>query len=122
GTPSGLHVAGSHSPFTIAGAVSLPSGFQQNTDLDGDGDFFQPLLGFKRYIPNWIKHLNADLLDGYHATLNVVPYGIAVRTPTGHLRVPLDTSEDDHAASKRYVDNARGGIRVRTAVALKTIA
>jgi hypothetical protein len=115
---------GTLAPFSISGQSRLPSGFERAPDTDGVGDLAQPSTGsfLKRYVPSWKAHDGADLLDGYHATLEKMAYAIAVRAPGGHLRVPLDPTEADHAVPRQYVDNNRGGIRVRTAVAYATVA
>lgn len=113
---------GTLKPFIISGQSALYTGYTLNPDTDGVGDLAQPGSGLKRYVPNWTQHLNADLLDGYHATVSVTAYGIPVRVASGHIRVPLDPTQPDHATSKQYVDNSRGGIRVRTPVDYRTTA
>lgn len=118
GSPQGLET---FSPFWVGGQSALPTGYELTPDADAAGDYAQPSSGPKRYTPNWVRNLNTDLIDGYHASLAVAGYTVAVRTPSGHLRVPLDPTAADHATSKQYVDNNRGGIRVRTAVAYRTL-
>lgn len=109
-------------PFGVGGQSRLPTGWDRNPDTDGLGDLVQPVTGPKRYVQSWVKHLGADRLDGYDASLAVDSYLIPVRAAGGQLRVPLDPTDPDHATSKQYVDNNRAGIRTRTSATYVTTA
>lgn len=110
-------------PFSVSGQSRLSSGWERTPDTDGAGDFTQPSVGLKRYVPNWVAHLCADTLDGYHATLDPLAYAIAVRRSGGQVKVPLDPDQDTDATSKGYVDSRTAGImRTRTACQWATLA
>jgi hypothetical protein len=119
-SPATPQAIGTLPAFAVGGQSRLPTDYQRAPDADGSDDFLQPTAFPKRYTPSWAQHSSADLLDGYHASLSVAAYLIPVRTHSGHIRVPVASTEATHAASKQYVDDHVTGIRIRTPVAYAT--
>ena len=115
---------GQYAPFAIDGEAELDGPKQLGPDvIPANPPEDRPAI---RWLGNWTKHLQADMLDGYHSTHTVTPWTIPARHNDGNITVPLQPAVDSDAASKWYVDDrvtvGSRGIRPRTWVRLISLS
>jgi len=112
---------------TATGRVKFSDGVNWNTvpfleksdTITGLWTFNNSSQPFAVGNSNKVLNLNADLLDGYHASLNADSNSIALRDSAGRLKVSDPQSSDD-AATKAYVDNFGAGLIVHDPVSCAT--
>lgn len=62
-----------------------------------------------------VTNLNADMVDGYHATTALTVSTVAARDASNQIMVATTPTDDNHAASKSYVDSTAQGLTPKEA-------